>query len=136
MLVIRYQRTGKRNKAYFRLVVAEKTRAVSGKFLEVVGSIDPHKKQIQLKKERIEHWLSVGAQPSDTAHNMLVREGVIKAPKRKITIRQKPKAEGAEETPAAPAATPAAAPVAPAAPTEKPAPATEKPAEEKKEETK
>lgn len=90
--------------AYFRVVVADKARAVSGKFLEVLGSVDPHMKKVQLNKERVEHWLSVGAQPSDTAYNLLVSEGIIKGEKRKVKIKQKPK-EGGEEGAEAPVVT-------------------------------
>lgn len=102
MLVIRFQRTGKRNMAYFRLVVADRARAVSGKFLEVLGSVDPHVKKIQLNKERISYWLSVGAQPSDSAHNLLIKEGVIKGKKRPVKMKKKQTEENpAEEKPAA-----------------------------------
>jgi small subunit ribosomal protein S16 len=97
MLVIRLKRVGKKNKPYYRMVVAEKTKAVSGKFIETLGAIDPHQKKYDLKKEKIEKWLANGAKPSDTAFNLLVKEGILDAPKRKIRIKKKKKEEKKEE---------------------------------------
>lgn len=81
MLAIRLNRTGKRNRAYFRVVVQEHTKAPGKRHVEIVGSYDPHKKTTLLKKERILYWIGQGAQVSDAVHNMLVREGVIEAKK-------------------------------------------------------
>lgn len=98
MLVIRLIRTGKKNASSFRVILTEKTSAPkSGKFLEILGSYNPRltdkdgKKEITLKKDRIEYWLSQGAQASDTVHNLLVNEGVIKGPKIKKNIGKKTK---------------------------------------------
>lgn len=132
MLVIRLSRTGRRNTATFRVVLQEKARSPKSSVLEILGSLTPQlkerKDQVQLKEDRIKYWLSQGAQPSNTVHNMLVEFGIIDAPKkRSVQPKLKPQEEGAE----APAA------VAPAAEGEKPADApAEKPAEEKKEEVK
>ncbi len=71
--------------------------------MEIVGFLNPRKKERALKKERILHWISKGAQPSDTVHNLLVTEKIIegpKIPKHKIVPRK--------ETPAV-VAVPAAA---------------------------
>ena len=86
MLTIRLQRVGKRNNPAFRVVLMDARRsAKSGDFLEVLGSYNPqHEGSLSIKKEEISHWLSKGAQPSDTVHNLLVREKVIDAPKRNI----------------------------------------------------
>lgn len=72
MLKIRLQRTGKRGQAYFRVVALEHTKKTKGGFLELLGSYDPHKKTLQAQKERIEYWLSKGAQISPTVNNLLV----------------------------------------------------------------
>lgn len=77
MLVIRFNRFGKRNQAAFRVVLQEKTKAPGRRHIEMLGSYNPHTKAITLKKERILHWLKEGAQPSDRAHNLFVKEGVI-----------------------------------------------------------
>lgn len=81
MLAIRLNRTGKRNRAHFRVVVQEHTKAPGKRHVEILGSYDPHKKTTILKKDRILYWVSQGAQVSDAVHNMLVREGVIEGKK-------------------------------------------------------
>lgn len=81
MLAIRLNRTGKRNRAHFRVVVQEHTKAPGKRHVEIVGSYDPHKKTTILKKERILYWVGQGAQVSDAVHNMLVREGIVEAKK-------------------------------------------------------
>ncbi len=96
MLNIRLSRVGKRNHAQYKIVVAEKSAPVKGRFVEQVGSYDPHSKQIVLKKERVEHWLSQGVACSDTVYNLLVKEGVISGPKRKVFLKKKKKGEEGE----------------------------------------
>jgi len=82
MLMIRLQRTGRKNDASFRILVTEKARsAKTGNVVEFVGSYYPKTKDIQLKKDRILYWISVGAQPSDTLRNMLISQGVIEGKK-------------------------------------------------------
>lgn len=91
MLVIRLFRTGKKNQPAFKIVVTEKDRAPrGGRFIEEVGFVNRLTKQKGLKAERIKYWLSVGAQPSDTVHNLLVKEKVIEA--EKIAVHKKKKA--------------------------------------------
>lgn len=106
MLKIRLQRIGKRGQAYFRLVVLEHTRRPKGKYLEDLGSYDPHANLLNAKKERVEHWLSKGAQLSETANNLLVDRKIIEG--EKVTV-WKPKAKKKDgkvstEIPVAPAA--------------------------------
>ncbi|MGK2848781.1 MAG: 30S ribosomal protein S16 [Minisyncoccota bacterium] len=88
MLVIRFNRTGKKNHASFRVVLQEHTKAPGKRHVEILGSYDPHKKTTVLKKERILHWISQGAQLSPVVNNLLVREGVIE--KKKI-IKKMPR---------------------------------------------
>lgn len=100
MLVIRLSRVGKKNHPQYKLVVAEKTSPVKGRFVEQLGSYDPHLKNVVIKKERVEYWLSKGAACSDTAYNILIAQGIIKGAKRKVKLPEKPKeevVEGAEE---------------------------------------
>lgn len=92
MLAIRFNRIGKKNQAAFRIVLQEKGRAPGRKHVEMLGSYEPHMKQIVLKKERILHWIGLGAQPSDSVHNLLVKEGVLTDAKRAIKM-EKPKAK-------------------------------------------
>lgn len=99
MLTIRLIRTGKKNAPSFRIVLLEKkSPPKSGKFLEILGNYNSRSKEINLKKERIEYWLSQGVQTSETVHNLLVKEGVIKGPKikKKIKIKKK-KAQASED---------------------------------------
>ena len=82
MLMIRLQRVGRKNDPSFRVVVTDSRNSTkSGKFIEIAGSYDARKGKPSLKEERIKYWLSVGAKPSATAHNILVSKGVINAPK-------------------------------------------------------
>lgn len=105
MLKIRLLKVGRKNDAYYRIVVSPKgTAPRGGKFLEIVGNYSPRVKTLALKKERILYWLSMGAKCSDTVHNLLVRENIINEPKRKIKIAkpvekpaEKPKEKPAEE---------------------------------------
>jgi len=86
MLVIRYNRTGRRNAPMFRLVVQEKSVAPGGRHTEVVGSWNPHKKEGIFKNDRIKHWIAQGAQPSDSVHNLLVSQGIIEDKKRAVKM--------------------------------------------------
>ena len=81
MLVIRLTRVGKKNQPAYRVVLTEKTNPVNGKFIEILGSYNPREKTKALKAERIQYWISKGAQPSDTVHNLLVNEKIITGPK-------------------------------------------------------
>jgi len=98
MLRIRLLRTGKRNAADFRIVVVPQTAPPQGKFLEVVGNYNPRLKQVSFKKERIEYWLSQGAQPSDTVYNLMVSQGILKGPKKPIKIGKSKKKEETEKS--------------------------------------
>ncbi len=81
MLVIRLQKVGKIHTATFRVVVTQKTAAAKRKYLELLGNINRKTKAVSLNKERILYWISKGAQPSDTVHNLLVSHGVISGKK-------------------------------------------------------
>lgn len=89
MLIIRLSRTGKKNQPHYRVVLAEKTYPIQGKFIELLGSYNPHQKNITLKEKRIKHWIGQGVAFSDTVHNLLIKKGVIKAPKIKRVFKSK-----------------------------------------------
>lgn len=77
MLVIRLQRTGRKGHAQFRVVVQDSRRTpTSGKIVAQVGTYDPHTKTINLDKERAQHYLDHGAQPSDRVIVIFEKEGV------------------------------------------------------------
>src|SRR3989339_1394568 len=96
MLKIRLTRRGKRNKAFFRLVVAESTSPIKGRFLETLGFLNPHTKEKNFKADRIKYWIGKGAQCSDTVHNLLVKEGIVNGPKRPVKMKKKEESETTE----------------------------------------
>lgn len=112
MLTIRLQRVGKKKIASYRLIVSEKARDTQDVYLEQLGTFNPHAKENQFLpiKERIEYWMSKGAQTSGTVHNLLVTAGIIKDKKVKtVYLSKKRSAKIAEKKKtAAPAATPVA----------------------------
>ena len=73
VLMIRLSRIGKKKHPFYRVVVTEKTRPRNGRFVEIVGTYDPQKKPalVKLNNERVQYWLSKGAQPSDTVRSLL-----------------------------------------------------------------
>lgn len=103
MLKIRMQRTGRNKAASYRIVVVEHTSSpTSGKYVEKVGTYTPGVKKARvINAERVTYWMSVGAKPSDTVHNMLVSEGIIKAPKINVLPKNKNKKKPEETKTAA-----------------------------------
>ena len=90
MLVIRFLRKGKKNQPFFKIVVTDKKNPPrGGRFLETVGFFNPLTKEKALKKERVEHWLKVGAQPSDRVYNLLIAEQIIKGKKKAVHAKTK-----------------------------------------------
>ena len=73
MLVIRMRRVGSKKKPYFRVVVTEARTARESSFVENVGTYNPRSKPavVQINKERLEHWLQKGAQPSSSVRTLL-----------------------------------------------------------------
>jgi small subunit ribosomal protein S16 len=88
MLTIRLQRLGKVKKPSYRLVISENEKDTQGRSLEILGIYNPveQPKVIELKADRIKHWLSQGAQTSNTVHNLLVRQGIVEAKDKKKSI--------------------------------------------------
>ena len=75
---IRLQRGGHKGYAFFRIVVADSRSPRDGRFIEKIGTYNPNTNPstIDLNFERALYWIEVGAQPTDTARNILSREGV------------------------------------------------------------
>ena len=145
MIKIRLQRHGARHAPFYRMVVAPSQARRDGKFIEVLGTYNPqaHKREeeLKLKIDRVDHWLGVGAQPTDTAKS-LIRQGRMspeewlkRADKlAESKLKRKSKGDTApsmDENAGEAAAEEKPAEEAPAAEEPK---AEEKPAEEKKEE--
>jgi len=120
MLTIRLQRTGKRNHSHFRVVLAEKESSVSKKIAEVLGSYNPHSKDLAIKdQERLNYWIAQRIDMSPTVHNLLVTKGILKAEKVKAFSVPKKKEEAPVETaPVAAVAPEAEVTAAPEVPTE------------------
>ena len=75
MLMIRLSRTGARKQPQYRVVVIEKERARNGRPVEVVGTYNPRTSpaSIELKRERIDYWVSKGAKMSDRVTKIVSR---------------------------------------------------------------
>ena len=73
MLTIRLRRMGSSKKPYFRVMVTEARSAQQSTFVENVGTYHPRSKpaQVNLNKPRNEHWLKLGAKPSDSVRTLL-----------------------------------------------------------------
>jgi small subunit ribosomal protein S16 len=121
---IRLRREGAKNRPYYKVVVADSRSPRDGKFIEIIGTYDPKKPghNSTLKLDRIDHWISKGAQPSDTVRSLIKKN---KTQSQAAPSDEAPPSE--EAAPAAPAEE-ASAPVeqAPAASAdEEPAPAAQ-----------
>ncbi len=86
MLVIRFQRVGRKNDPAFRIVVTAQRSKPKGSGIEMLGSYHPKTKQVTLNEERILYWISNGTKVSDTVYNLLVKKGMIKGAKGKRSI--------------------------------------------------
>ena len=103
---IRLTRMGDKGAPFFRLVATDSRVSRDGKYIEKLGTYNPllQENNVVVNKERVQYWLSVGAQPTQTAKELLVKEGLIekkeyKAPKAKqMPPAPKVKEEPAEET--------------------------------------
>lgn len=122
MLAIKLQRIGKKHQPSYRLVVAEKRSKLIGPPVEDLGAYDLRTKQLTAQKDRVAHWLTIGAQPTATVWNLLVSHNLASGKKIAVKMRkQKAEAPAVVAAAAAPAAPAEAAPAeqaAPAAPAE------------------
>lgn len=78
MVVLRLKRLGRRHRPFYRLGAMDKRSPRNGRVIEELGWFDPNgkdDKQLSINVERVEYWLSVGAQPSDTVKALLRRVG-------------------------------------------------------------
>jgi small subunit ribosomal protein S16 len=114
MLAIRLARFGAKKQAAYRVVVMEKSRARNSRSVEVVGHYNPRQKPslIELSQERVEYWLSHGAQPSDRVSRLLkvYKERPAQTAEEQAAAK-KPAGKAAQDKPAAASAagnTPAA----------------------------
>jgi small subunit ribosomal protein S16 len=101
---IRLRREGAKNRPYYKVVVADSRSPREGKFIEIVGTYDPKKPDHNstLKLDRIEHWISKGAQPSDTVRSLIKKNKKQAASAPAEAAAPAAPAAPAEESPAAP----------------------------------
>lgn len=149
-LKIRLARGGAKKRPFYRIVVADSRMPRDGRFIERVGTYNPmlakdNPERVTLKTDRIEHWLKIGAKPSDRVARFLGQAEVIPMPTwreqpkksaprpktlEKMAAREEKQAAAAEAAKEAAAAAAAAAEEAAAEPAAEEAPAEEAPAEE------
>lgn len=92
------QRKGRKNRPFYRVVVAEHSAPVKGKFIEILGHYDPITKDTVLKKDAILKYVSNGAQPSDTFARLAVKNGITELEKFVEKRFQHPKKEAKAES--------------------------------------
>ena len=75
MVVIRLRRAGSKKRPYFRIVVTDSRAARDSSFVEILGHYNPRTtpESLTLNRERLEHWVKVGAQPSDSVRTLVAR---------------------------------------------------------------
>lgn len=126
MLKMRLQRVGRRNHPTYRVVVVESRQGPkSGKYVDLLGSYDPHQNHVQIDTARAKEWLAKGVQASPTVHNLLIDQKVVEGkkvnalPKKTPLVSESaeaeapaevtaPEAESTDEAPETPAETPEA----------------------------
>lgn len=81
MVRLRLTRMGAKKKPFYRVVAADSRAPRDGRFIEQLGYYDPMKtpKVLNLDLDRVDHWLSVGAQPSDTVNDLIKKARVTAA---------------------------------------------------------
>jgi len=93
MLTIRLQRVGRKHQPSFRIVVVEKRSKLGGPPAENLGSYNPTSKETIVDRDKVLRWIGLGAKPTPTVHNLLVKKGVIPGPKIAVKIRKKAQEE-------------------------------------------
>ncbi|MEX0689976.1 MAG: 30S ribosomal protein S16, partial [Candidatus Paceibacterota bacterium] len=95
MIAIKLKPVGKKKQISYRVVVAQKRSKLRGRFIEDLGWVNRHSNEFDINKERASYWLGVGAQPTDTVHNLLVTAKVIEGKKKSVHSNKSKKGEEA-----------------------------------------
>ncbi|MCC6791624.1 MAG: 30S ribosomal protein S16 [Thermomicrobiales bacterium] len=79
MIKLRLRRMGAKKRPSYRIVAADSRSPRDGRIIESLGYYDPltEPATVKVNEDRVRHWLSVGAQPSDTVRNLLRRQGLV-----------------------------------------------------------
>jgi small subunit ribosomal protein S16 len=88
MVKIRLMRMGMKGAPSYRVVVADARSPRDGRIIENIGWYNPRTEPstINIDADRAKHWLSVGAQPTDSVVSLLIRSGIIERPSREETV--------------------------------------------------
>ncbi|MGI8498608.1 MAG: 30S ribosomal protein S16 [Gemmatimonadaceae bacterium] len=90
---IRLRRVGRKKTPVYRIVIADSKSPRDGRFIEVIGQYDPRRADgggLNVVADRANHWLDVGAQPTDTVRSLLRKAGVLKARhEKRVAVRRK-----------------------------------------------
>jgi small subunit ribosomal protein S16 len=106
-LKIRLARGGAKKRPYYSIVVADSRSPRDGRFIERIGTYNPmldrgNTDRVTLKTERVQHWLGVGALPTERVARFLGEAGLIEKPvNRETPIKSAPKAKAQERAKAA-----------------------------------
>ena len=92
---IRLARGGSKKRPYYHIVIADVRAPRDGRFIERVGSYNPMlprdaEGRVKLNEERIQHWLSNGAEPTDRVHRFLDAAGMLKRDEKSNPVKAKP----------------------------------------------
>ena len=108
MVTIRFARFGTKKRPYYHVVVADARSPRDGRFIEKIGNYDPKladkEKRVTLVTERVQHWLSVGAQPTDRVARFFDAAGLLKREPRNNPEKAKPGQKATERAEAKAAA--------------------------------
>src|SRR6267378_5355062 len=106
---IRLRREGTKNSPYYKVVVADKRSPRDGKFIEIIGAYDPKKPghNSTLKIDRVEYWISKGAQPSDTVRSLIKKNKKATAPAEPAAKAEQEEQQSVQEESSTPPAPPA-----------------------------
>jgi small subunit ribosomal protein S16 len=100
---IRLRRVGRKKTPVYRIVVADSRSPRDGRFIEAIGQYNPRAAEggLVLNAERANHWLDVGALPTDTTRSLLRKAGVLKARhEKRVAARRQSSAVPVAEQPA------------------------------------
>src|SRR5215217_2195504 len=98
MVAIRLRRAGSKKRPFFRVVVTDSRAARDSSFVEILGHYNPRTKPavVQVNKERVEHWIRQGAQPSDSVRTLIARHLTPAPAQPAATAAATPAAEATE----------------------------------------
>lgn len=77
MLTIRFQPIGRKHRKFYRVVVAEKHRFVSKKFLEILGWYNPITKEVKLQEDRVKHYVSLNTETSESVQSLFKKQNLV-----------------------------------------------------------